>query len=303
MSLQIPILLVTGHDGFVGSYFNSVAGFHPFQLRGGDVNIRQPEEIQKLLQNLQPHRVLHLAAQSFVPRSFEDPGETFDVNFSGTLNLLQSLAKTGFTGRLLYVGSGDMYGMVEEENLPIQENHPLKPRNPYAVSKVAAEALCYQWSCNGPFEIIMVRPFNHIGPGQSPDFVISNFAKQIIQIKAGLQEPHIEVGDIDVTRDFTDVRDVVAAYMSLFEKGENGEVYNVSSGNERRIRDILTKLIALADVDVEIRQDAKRLRKAEQRRVVASSDKLNQTTGWCPKVPWDQTLKSILSYWEKHLDE
>ncbi|OCB03890.1 NAD-dependent dehydratase, partial [Acidithiobacillus ferrivorans] len=227
--------------------------------------------------------------------------ETFDINFYGTLNLLEALQSIGFRGRMLFVGSGDTYGQVPEAALPVREGHPLHPRNPYAVSKVAAEALCYQWSQTSGFEIVMARPFNHIGPGQSPRFAITDFARQITEIRLGQRPPVLQVGDIDVTRDFTDVRDVERAYALLLEKGRNGGVYNVCSGREHSIRELLQRLIALAGVVVRIDQVPARLRPAEQRRMVASFEALHRDTGWQPLIPIEQSLQDLLNDWEKQL--
>src|SRR5207302_554158 len=189
------------------------------------------DEVLRAVKILRPRAVIHLAAHSWVPQSFKEPMETYDVNFVGTFNLLSALQKTGFHGRFLFVSSSDIYGQVSPEALPITEEHPSKPRSPYAVSKVAAEALCSQWSqTETDIEIVVARPFVHIGPGQSDRFVISNFARQIIEIKRTRREALVEVGDIDVTRDFTDVRDVVRAYELLLARGVPGEVYNICSG-------------------------------------------------------------------------
>jgi len=291
-------LLLTGANGFVGQYVQAAMPCVP--LPDG-LDLRDRAALTAAVAAIAPDAVLHLAAQSFVPASFENPHETFDINFTGTLNLLEALQAAEFRGRVLFVGSGDIYGRVPEAALPVREDQPLRPRNPYAVSKVAAEALCYQWSQTSGFEIVMVRPFNHIGPGQSPRFAIADFAKQVMEIRLGRRAPVLRVGDIDVTRDFTDVRDVVRAYGLLLERGRNGEVYNVCSGREHSIRDLLRQLIALAGVDARIEQDPTRLRPAEQRRMVASFDLLHRDTGWQPLIPIEQSLQDLLNDWEKPL--
>ena len=295
-------MLVLGGTGFVGSYINAALGSkYDVYLAGHEVDVRNAECVRELVALHMPDEVMHLAAISSVGESFQDPGETYQVNFLGTLNLLSALKDGGFRGRMLYVGSSDTYGLVDPASLPVVEGFPLKPRNPYAVSKVAAEALCYQWSQTEPFEVVMVRPFNHIGPGQSERFVISDFARQVVEIKGGLRPSLIRVGDIDVTRDFTDVRDVVRAYALLLERGGNGEVYNVCSGQERSVLSVLELLLRLAGVEAEIVQDAERLRKSEQRRVFGSFAKLHEATGWQPEIPFEQSLKDILTDWEKKL--
>ncbi len=299
-------LMVTGATGFVGGFIRQAVEAKENSYGLGLIapkamELRDPESVTKACAEAQPDFVIHLAAQSFVPDSFSNPRETYEVNFFGTLHLLQGLKKNGFKGRLLYVGSGDMYGLVTPEILPVTENIPLKPRNPYAVSKVAAEALCYQWSQTEGVDVVMVRPFNHIGPGQSDRFVVSDFARQVMEIKLGLRKAEISVGDIDVTRDFTDVRDVVRAYLMLLSDGINGEAYNVCSGKEHSIRGMLESLLALAGVTVNIHQDSARLRPAEQRRVYGSYDKLRSSTGWQPEIGLQQSLTDNLIYWERKL--
>jgi GDP-4-dehydro-6-deoxy-D-mannose reductase len=299
-------LMLTGAGGFVGNCIRQ-ALLAPEQPHGMELcpslaaDLRDGESLARECAEAQPDFVIHLAAQSFVPQSFADPRETFEINFLGTLNLLQALKHSDFRGRLLFVGSGDMYGLVGPDQLPVSENAPLKPRNPYAVSKVAAEALCYQWSQSGGMDIVMARPFNHIGPGQSERFVVSDFARQVVEIKLGLRAAEIAVGDIDVARDFTDVRDVVRAYLLLLQKGGNGETYNVCSGQERSVREILRDLIALARVDAVVKQDAARLRPAEQRRMYGSYEKLHHATGWHPEIVLEQSLAENITYWEHRL--
>ncbi len=291
-------VFLTGGTGFVGQYINQFADLN---IINADFDIRDYQSVNEAFSGIEPDWVIHLAAQSFVPRSFDNPQETFDINFGGTFNLLSVLKKHNFKGRLLFVGSGDVYGVIEEQKLPIIENQPLKPRNPYSVSKVAAEALCYQWSQTEAFEVVMVRPFNHIGPGQSDMFVVSDFAKQITQIKLGLKKPELQVGDIDITRDFTDVRDVIKAYRLLLQKGVNGEVYNICSGKETSIRVIIDTLCRLSNVDVEIKQEKSRLRISENRRIFGNSKKLKEVTGWQPEILLEQSLKDILEDWEQKL--
>ena len=300
-------LMVTGEAGFVGGFIRQAVAAennaYNFELiPSPDLELRDADGVVRICAAIAPDYVIHLAAQSFVPASFSNPRETYEINFLGTLNLLQALKLSGFNGRFLFVGSGDTYGLVAPEALPLSENSPLKPRNPYAVSKVAAEALCYQWSQTEGMDIVMVRPFNHIGPAQSEQFVVSDFARQVMEIKLGRSGPEIGVGDIDVTRDFTDVRDVVRAYlMLLLCAGNSGEIYNVCSGRECSIREILQRLLALAEVTADIRQDPARLRASEQRRVYGDYDKLHRATGWQPEIGLEQSLLDNLTYWERKL--
>jgi GDP-4-dehydro-6-deoxy-D-mannose reductase len=244
-------ILLTGASGFVGCYVKlALSQFHtcvPLADANGTIDLRDIERIKLFLSSnikpyvklnkgsknnaydttlAQPHTcgfdaIIHLAAQSFVPESFKNPLETFDVNFTGTYNLFRALKAYGFYGKILYISSGDIYGLVSEDKLPITEDELLKPRSPYAVSKVAAEALCYQWSITEDMEIIIARPFNHIGPNQSERFAVPSFGKQIAEIELGLRKPVISTGNIDITRDFLDVRDVAEAYKLLLEKAMN----------------------------------------------------------------------------------
>jgi len=245
-----------------------------------------------------PDAVIHLAGQTFVPEAFRDPARTLHINLLGTLNLLQALKARGFTGTFLYVSSGDVYGQVSEDRLPITELQPPAPRNPYAVSKLSAELLSLQWGMSEGWPVLVARPFNHIGPGQKDSFVIASAARQISRIKLGLQAPRLQVGDIDVTRDFLDVGDVISAYLSLLEKGAPGQVYNICSGREQSIRSLIEQLGDIAQVDVQLIQDPARLRRAEQRRVCGSPAKLQQATGWTPETTTQQSLRAILSDWE-----
>ncbi|HEX9021652.1 MAG TPA: GDP-mannose 4,6-dehydratase [Nitrospirota bacterium] len=295
--------LLIGGTGFVGGHLQRHllgAGLE-VGVHGDSVDVRNAGEMQRLISAERPDAVIHLAAVSSVPESLKNPRETYEINFFGTLNVLLALKASNFRGRLLYIGSGDVYGLLGDRDLPVTEDRPLKPKNPYAVSKVAAEALCYQWSHSAEFQIIMARPFNHIGPGQSERFALSDFARQIVEIKLGRRPAVLRVGDIDVTRDFTDVRDVVRAYGLLLEKGKNGEAYNVCSGREQSIRSLLLRLMSIAGIDAEIEQDRDRFRPSEQRRVFGSFEKLGRDTGWMPAIPLEQTLRDILDDWRMKL--
>jgi GDP-4-dehydro-6-deoxy-D-mannose reductase len=297
-------LFITGQSGFVGTAFerlreHSVAA-HGWELISADsaYDLLDPASLDAVLQQVRPEAVIHLAGQTFIPEAFRDPAHTLDVNLKGTLNLLQALQRNDFNGTFLYVSSGDVYGRVSAELLPISEQQPARPQNPYAVSKAAAELLCYQWSCNLPWRILVARPFNHIGPGQREDFVISSVARQLARIRLKLQAPRLLVGDVDVSRDFLDVEDVISAYLGLLESGQNGEIYNVCSGKEYLIRDMIASMLYLTETDAVIEQDPARLRPSDLRRVKGSNQKIMQVTGWQPTIPMQQTLLNVLSDWD-----
>jgi len=301
-------LLLTGASGFVGKTIQRLASQPEYRdifaltAPSARMELRDPASLTASIVETAPDWVIHLAAQSFVPRAFANPRETFDINFGGTLNLLEALKTAGFSGKVLYVGSGDQYGKVAAADLPIAETLALKPRNPYAVSKAAAEMLCYQWSQTEGMDIVAARPFNHIGAGQSENFALSGFARQIIEIRQGRREPVIYVGDLDVTRDFTDVEDVARAYLLLLERGERGEAYNVCSGREAHLGQLLEEMLALAGVKAEIVKDPARFRVAEQKRVAGDNRKLAAHTGWRQRRSMEQSLTSILDDWERQLN-
>lgn len=288
-------ILVTGASGFVGKHLLASAAFSGAEfITTQGVDIRDRSALQARVASANPDYVVHLAAQSFVPRSFEDPAATLEVNLFGTLNLLQSLDSVGFSGRFLYVSSGDVYGAVPDPELPVSEGRIPAPRNPYAVSKVAAEQLCLQWHRSNGLDVVIARPFNHVGPGQDSVFVVPSLAAQVVAIAQGHRPAVINAGDIDVTRDFTDVRDVVSGYASILASGVSGSTYLLCSGVERSVRGVLEQLLAMKGVSAEIVQDPTRFRQAEQRRMVADNELVQRETGWLPRISWEQTLQDIL---------
>ncbi len=296
-------LLITGHSGFVGQALQQWlptsrwAGRVKLIVPTQRIDIRLRNEVHTWLAQAKPDGVLHLAAQSFVPASFDDPVTTFDVNLGGTLNLLQGLQAIDFNGRLLYVSSADVYGAVPEAELPVQEDRLPAPRNPYAASKASAELLCQQWHYAHGLDVCIARPFNHTGPGQDSRFVLSRFAQRIAQIQEGRVDTEFLTGNLDVTRDFSDVRDVLDAYLELLFHGHAGAVYNVCSGVERRIGDVLHTMLTLAGVNARIQVDSALLRPNEQTRMVGSYAKLNRHTGWQPQCRFEDTLAAMIAWW------
>jgi len=291
-------ILLVGGTGFVGSHLSSAFGNqYSITAVGRDVDVCKPSDLSALIRTVQPDAVVHLAAVTTLKESFADPSLTYATNFMGTLNLLSALRENHFQGRMLNVSSSEIYGLLNESDLPVTESLLTHPLSPYAVAKIASEALCYQWSQTESFEIVSARPFNHIGPGQSARFAIADFGKQIAAIKLGLAEPILNVGDIDTTRDFTDVRDIAAAYQLLLESGKNGGIYNVCSGVERSVRSLIIRMCELVNIQVELRADPERMRLSDQRRVCGSYQKLSADTGWKPQIAIDKTLLDIVEYW------
>jgi len=297
-------IFITGLSGFVGrSIQDLVSETNDVELcvPKNRLDILDPVALNDYISTQDIDYVIHLAGMSHVPTSFQEPQRAYETNFFGTLNLLNALKQNNFTGRFLYISSGDVYGLVRPEQLPLQESQPLKPRSPYSVSKVAAEMLCYQWSQTEEIDIMIARPFNHIGIGQSDGFAVSAFARQVAEVRLGLRKPTIEVGELSATRDFTDVEDVVSAYFALLQSGQTGEIYNVCSATEQSLAEILKKLLKIANVDAEIVVDPARLRPSEQKRVMGSHDKITSHTGWKPRIPLDESLFKILNDWEVRL--
>lgn len=290
--------LLVGGTGFVGSHMKKILEpRYKVIATGREADIRDEGQMDALIKAARPQVVINFAALTTVRETFQDPLNTYQIGFFGTLGLLNALKNNGFTGVLLNVSSSEVYGFPEADQLPIGEATPLRPMSPYSVNKVATEALCYQWSRTEDFKIVTARPFTHIGPGQSARFAISNFGKQIAEIAAGIREPCIRVGNLHATRDVTDVRDVVAAYSRLLADGESGEAYNICTGKEVRIQSLLDALIELAKMDIRIEREPLLIRNSEQLRIQGSFEKLHQKTGWEPLIPLQKTLEDIFSYW------
>jgi GDP-4-dehydro-6-deoxy-D-mannose reductase len=306
-----PSLLITGHLGFVGQtllreYAHLDGGnAYEFKTLPNDLDICNPKALESALEEIRPDAVLHLAAQSFVPESFKDPSKTLAVNLNGTLNLLQGLDKINFHGRMLYVSSADVYGFVEENQLPITEDAPPAPRNPYAVSKLAAEYLCQQWSLQASYDILIARPFNHIGPGQDERFVWSSLTRQIAAIELGQQESILKVGNLSVSRDFSAVEDVLQAYIDLLRIPQSSlsgtGIYNICSGQEIYLDQLLVELINERGLVIDVQIDPDRLRAIDQVRAVGSSRKIKDQVSWSAKRSVISVLHHMVEDWKRKL--
>lgn len=290
--------LVTGASGFVGSYLlpaleaQGESQIHCFQ---GD--IRDRKTVLKNLEEIQPDVLIHLAAQAFVPIAIENPWETEEINVGGTLNLLESLHRLQRPCKMLYVSSADVYGKQNLSLLPLKESFLPNPVNPYAGSKLAAESYCRQYAHYSPFvSAVIARPFNHIGIGQRKEFVIPNFCSQIIEAKHRGKSA-ISVGDLEPTRDFSHVEDIVSGYLTLIEKGESGEIYNICSGEERSIRYMVEELVKFSGHDIQFEVDAGRVRASETSKVYGDNSKL-KALGWKNKHSLSETLEQIYNHLE-----
>ena len=313
--------LITGAGGFVGKHLCTYLLAHTDwelmgtvypqpvddqspdpRLRLRYADLRDPENVQALVGEVQPDYIFHLAAQSFVPTSFADPWDTLENNIRAELNLLEAVRRSGRTVGFLVIGSNEEYGAPEPEELPQTEENPLRPNNPYAVSKVAQDFLGLQYHLAYGLPVVRVRPFNHTGPGQSPRFVVPAFASQIARIEAGLQEPVMKVGNLDAARDFTDVRDIVRAYYLAATRGEPGEVYNLASGRPQSVRGLLEILLSYARVEIKVERDPDRYRPVDVPVVYGSAEKFHRLTGWAPQIPFEQTLRDVLEYWREQVE-
>jgi len=261
------------------------------------VDLQDFEEVKKIIFEEKPDVIFHLVALASAAQSFKNPSEFINNNISAQINLLEAVRQAGIKPKILIVSSAEVYGDVSTSDLPINEGVPIRPVNPYAVSKVAQDFMGLQYFLSYNIPVIRVRPFNHIGPRQSPAFVVARFAKAIAEIEKNDSESTLKVGNLEAKRDFTDVRDMVEAYAVLIEKGEAGEVYNAGSGRSIKIEEILNKLLALSDKKITVERDESLFRPIDVPDLVCDNSKIKQTTGWEPKVEIDQTLAATLDYW------
>lgn len=310
-------VLVTGAGGFVASHLvESLAAEHPGALvfgterpgtripagpggsvTGMEADLHDPVAVARVVEESAPDRIVHLAGQSSVQRSWAAPGETLQTNVLGLVNLLDEVRRRGLAPAVLVVGSAEEYGPVPSSEIPITEASPLRPSSPYAVSKVAQGALARLYGPAGGMRIVLTRTFPHTGPRRGEVFAESSFARQIVEIEAGAQPPVLSVGNLDAVRDYTDVRDVVRAYGALLEKGESGVAYNVCSGTGRPIREMLDILLAASAARVEVRVDPDRLRPSDIPVLVGDPARLRAATGWEPRIPLERTLGDLLDFW------
>jgi GDP-4-dehydro-6-deoxy-D-mannose reductase len=262
-------------------------------------NLQDARAVDGLLRDLRPDHIYHLAAQANVPAAWQDPWGTFENNVRPELNILQAMVGLTLPARLLVVASNEVYGAVPPERLPVTEDAPLQPVNPYGVSKVAQDLLALQYHLSHGVDVLRVRAFNHVGPRQSPQFVAASFGRQIAEAEAGLRPAVLHVGNLSAQRDFTDVVDVVRAYALLMEKGVAGLAYNVGSGQARSVRHMLDTLLRMSTVTVRVEAESRRLRPVDAPIVIADITRLRSATGWHPTVEFEESLRRVLDYWRE----
>jgi GDP-4-dehydro-6-deoxy-D-mannose reductase len=312
-------VMVTGAGGFVGQHLvralvkkdyevyattfsdsSELAELLPTNhlLRG---DLTDHTYVKKLLTTSKPDIIFHLAALSVVHNDVPRARRALENNLGLQYNLLEEVRQLTPDTRFVAICSGNVYGKVEESELPLNESSPIRPLNAYSVSKLSQELLAKQYYFAHNLDVVILRPFNHTGPGQTKQFVIPAFARQFALIKSGQQDPVIKVGNLDTARDFTDVEDMVSAYILAANKCPSGEVYNLGSGQASKISQILTLMSEISGIKVEIKQDPQRVRGVDVPVLVADSSKFQQATGWKPTISFRQTLTKVLKYWEEQI--
>ena len=308
-------VLVTGAGGFVGEHLirfllhcnhevvaigiNNGAFLKAMHIKTHIVNILDNDVLNEVMREEVPDAVIHLAAISNVPVSWQKPGLTVDVNIHGALNVLQAFYTANPQGKFINIGSSDEYGLTAKAGIPLTEEMPCRPQNPYSISKYSAEQIICQFGKKYGMNVISTRSFNHYGPGQAKGFVIADFASQIAAIECGQAVPVINVGDISAARDFTYVDDVVKAYAALLESVVDGGIYNVCSGSAVSIMDVLHDMLSLAECEIKVAVDEDKFRPAEVKCFIGDNTKIKKATGWQPVYEYSQGLQNVLAYWRK----
>ena len=311
-------VLITGITGFVGSHLaelclqkpdvkiygtvrtrsrlNNISHLIP-RLELHECDLRDPFAAQKMLKEVAPDYIFHLAAQSFVPASWKAPEETISTNILSQLNIFEGIRQLKLDVRVQIACSSEQYGMVYPDELPINEDNPFRPLSPYGVSKVAQDLLGYQYHASYGLHIVRTRAFNHTGPRRGESFVTSSFCKQVAEIEAGKRPPVLRCGNLDARRDFTDVRDMVRAYWLALEKGEPGEAYVVAAGKAYMIREVLDTVLANARCSIEVETAPELMRPSDVPVLLGDASKFRNLTGWEPQIPFAKTMGDLLDYW------
>lgn len=300
--------LITGISGFVGSYLSKYLLDKNIEVFGLDksksesnntysIDILDKRAVSEVIEKVEPDLIFHLAGFSSVKKSFEQPELCMKVNVDGTKNLLDAVLKAGINPKILIISSSEVYGIPKA--IPSKETDNTSPVTPYGKSRLEQEKICINYFKKYKLNIIISRSFTHIGPGQQPIFVVSDFAKQIAEIEKKNNAPIIKVGNFKVKRDFTDVRDIVKAYFLTLQKGKIGEIYNICSGKSFEIQQILDKLLDMSEKNIEVKVDPDKVRKVDIPILIGDNSKFMSHTGWVPEIPIEKTLRDVLDYWRK----
>ena len=313
-------ILITGVSGFVAKHFldfleenqlkvqvlgldildtNLYSDFSYVDFQYKRIDLLDQGEIENILFLFRPNYILHLASYSSVAFSWKNPILSFQNNVNIFLNLLEVIRKYSLKTRILSIGSSEEYGNINTDDIPLKETARLDPLSPYAVARVSQEMLSKLYSKSYGLDIVMTRSFNHIGPGQSDIFVVSSFVRRILEEKSnGIKKIQLLVGNLDIVRDFLDVRDVVRAYYILLHKGINGEVYNVCSGKAVRLSDVVEMTANLLEVEVTPLVDTTLIRPNDNMLIVGDNSKLVNDTGWRPKISLQESIHDMIKYWQ-----
>lgn len=314
-------VFITGVAGFVGSHLAELLLAQGYEIYGllrprsktdhiehimgklhlEDADLMDTHSLYSTITRIKPDYIFHLAAQSFVPTSWVSPSVTLEVNVVGSANLFEAVRMAGIDPVIQIACSSEEYGLVHSNELPIKETNPLRPLSPYAVSKVAMDYLGYQYYQSYKVRIVRTRGFNHTGPRRGDTFAESNFAKQIALIEKGKQEPVVHVGNLEASRDYTDVRDMVRGYLLSVEKCDPGEVYNICTGNAYVIGDMLNMLLGMSKTKITITPDASRMRPSDVPVLLGDNTKFTKQTGWAPEIPFQKTMEDLLEYWRQRV--
>jgi len=315
--------LITGFSGFVGRHFVEylekkgniciVKGldihdpdfrfdqYRKVKISFEKIDLLSEDKVEYIIHEFQPNYILHLASFSSVAFSWKEPVQSFQNNTNIFLNLIDAVRKLNIDARILSIGSSEEYGNVNDEDLPLKENHKLNPVSPYAVARMAQEDLSRVYIKGYGMDIVLTRSFNHIGPMQKNVFVVSSLAKQLVELKrSGRNRGSIVTGDVSIVRDFTDVRDVVHAYYLLLKSGKTGNVYNVCSGIGFSLKDIIGTMAKLLNIEVEVNVDNRLIRPVDNRIIIGSNEKIKRELGWNNIIPIEQSLKDVICYWESN---
>ena len=307
-------VLITGAGGFVGPYLVDALQAHGHETHAVDLappsdrlratgatlhqgDLLDPPALHALIDHVRPEAIVHLAGITFVPQAAREPDIAYRVNLHGTLAVLAALRDQVPTARLLHVSSSDVYGAVTPQDLPVNEQTPLRPLSVYAATKAAAEIAVGQWGRAHKLDVVIVRPFNHTGPGQAPTFVCSALARQVALAECGAQPAVLQVGDMNPIRDFSDVRDIVAGYVGLLERGRTGEVYNLCSEVGTSVADIIAILRGIAHLPLGVHRDPALRRPVDVLRIVGSAAKARADIGWVPVRSIETTLADAVATW------
>jgi len=315
-------ILITGISGFVGGHFTRfIINKQPdYDIHGvsrskpawdfianrdlilNEITFHQcdlldSKKINEIIGEIQPDYILHLASFSSVSQSWREPLASFLNNTNAFLNIIEAVRIQGSNTKILSIGSSEEYGIVKKSDLPLTEKKPVAPANPYAVARVSEEHLAQIYATGYHLNICCTRSFNHIGPGQSDQFVVSSIAKQFAEIAIHHKKPVIKIGAGSIIRDFIDIEDVIRAYDAIFEKGVTGEVYNVCSGRGHSINDIVKSLSELTQTPVTVEHNTNLLRPIDNPVLIGNYRKLQTITGWKPECPIEKSLEKIHTYW------